>query len=61
MPYSERTTLTEHIDHHSDFGEEWLTVTTIVEDPVYLSEAFITTSSFKKLPDGSSWNPTPCT
>jgi hypothetical protein len=61
VPYSERTTLTEHIDHHSDFGEEWLTVTSIVEDPVYLSEAFITTSSFKKLPDGSSWNPTPCT
>jgi hypothetical protein len=61
VPYSERTVLTEHIDHHADFGDEWLTVTSIVEDLVYLSEPFITTSSFKRLPDGSSWTPTPCT
>ena len=61
VPYSARTVLTEHIDHHSDFGDEWLTVTSIVEDPAYLTEPFITTSSFKKLPDGSSWTPTPCT
>jgi hypothetical protein len=60
VPYSERTVLTEHFDHHSDFGEEWLTVTSIVDDPVYLSEAFITSSSFKRLPDGSAWNPMPC-
>jgi hypothetical protein len=58
--YSERTVLTEHFDHHSDFGEEWLTVTSIVDDPVYLSEEFITSSSFKRLPDGSAWNPMPC-
>ena len=60
VPYSERTVLTEYFDHHSDFGEEWLTVTSIVADPVYLSEEFITSSSFKRLPDGSSWNPMPC-
>jgi hypothetical protein len=60
VPYSERTVLTEYFDHHSDFGDDWLTVTSIVEDPVYLSEPFITTSSFKRLPDGSSWKPTPC-
>jgi hypothetical protein len=35
-------------------------VTTIVNDPEYLSEEFITSSSFKKLPDGSSWHATPC-
>ena len=60
VPYSERTVLTEYFDHHSDFGKEWLTVTSIVDDPVYLSEEFITSSSFKRLPDGSSWNPMPC-
>ena len=60
VPYSERTVLTEHFDQHADFGEEWLTVTSIVEDPAYLSEEFITSSSFKRLPDGSSWNPLPC-
>lgn len=60
VPYSDRTVLTEYIDHHTDFGEEWLTVTTIVDDPVYLTEEFITSSSFKRLPDGTDWNPTPC-
>jgi hypothetical protein len=60
VPYSEQTVLTEYFDHHEDFGESWLTVTSIVEDPAYLSDAFITSSDFKKLPDGSSWNPTSC-
>lgn len=60
VPYSEQTRLTEYFDYHSDFGEEWLTVTSIVNDPVYLSEEFITSSDFKRLADGSSWNPVPC-
>jgi len=60
VPYSEQTVLTEYFDHHQDFGESWLTVTSIVDDPLYLSDAFITSSDFKRLPDGSSWNPTPC-
>lgn len=60
VPYSERTVLTEYFDHHTDFGEEWLTVTSIVEDPLYLTEPFITSSSFKRLPDGASWHPTSC-
>jgi hypothetical protein len=60
VPYSERTVLTEYFDHHVDFGTEWLTVTSIVDDPAYLSEEFITSSSFKRLPDGSSWRPTSC-
>jgi hypothetical protein len=60
VPYSEQTVLTEYFDHHENFGESWLTVTSIVEDPAYLNEAFITSSDFKRLPDGSSWNPTPC-
>jgi hypothetical protein len=60
VPYSDRTMLTEYFDHHTDFGAQWLTVTSIVDDPVYLSEPFITSSSFRRLPDGESWNPTPC-
>jgi hypothetical protein len=60
VPYSERTVLTEYFDHHQDFGESWLTITSIVQDPVYLSDAFITSSDFKKLPDGTTWTPTPC-
>jgi hypothetical protein len=60
VPYSGQTVLTEYFDHHSDFGDDWLTVTSIVADPVYLTEEFMTSSSFKRLPDGSSWNPVPC-
>lgn len=60
VPYSDTTTLTEYFDYHADFGDEWLTVTSIVNDPTYLTDEFITSSSFKRLPNGSSWNPTPC-
>jgi hypothetical protein len=35
-------------------------VTTIVEDPTYLTEPFVTSTNFKKIPEGEGWNPTPC-
>jgi len=35
-------------------------VLTNVDDPVYLSRRYITTSDFKKLPDATGWMPTPC-
>jgi len=60
VPYSDKTVLTEYFDRFSAFGTDWLTVTTIVNDPVNFSRDFITSSHFKKLPDGSSWHPTPC-
>lgn len=62
VPYSgESTQLTEHFDRLSSvFGEEWLLVTTVVVDPIYLTREFITSTHFKKLPDDSSWNPVPC-
>lgn len=61
VPYSEETVLTEYFDRHTaPNGDEWLTVTTIVNDPKYLTREFIPTTDFKKEPDGSKWNPTPC-
>lgn len=60
VPYSGDTVLTEFFDRHSAYGDEWITVTTIVNDPVYLTEEFITSSSFKQLADDSGWNPQPC-
>jgi hypothetical protein len=60
VPYGEETVVTEYFDRHSDYGEDWFTVTTIVNDPVHLTQEFITSSSFKRLPDGSSWNPVAC-
>ena len=60
VPYGENTVVTEYFDRHSDFGDEWFTVTTVVEDPQYLTQPFITSTHFKKEPDRSKWNPTPC-
>jgi len=41
-------------------GDQWLTVTTKVEDPVYFTRPLMTSSDFKKLPNAAAWNPTPC-
>lgn len=60
VPYSSDTVLTEFYDRISVFGEDWLIVTTVVDDPTYLSREFITSTHFKRLPDGSTWHPVPC-
>jgi hypothetical protein len=60
VPYSQNTVVTEYFDRHSDFGSEWFTVTTIVEDPMYLTQPFITSTHFRKEPDASKWNPMAC-
>ena len=61
VPYSENAVLTEYLNrHHEPDGSEWFTVTTVVDDPKYLTMPFITSSSFKKEPDPSKWHPTPC-
>jgi hypothetical protein len=60
-PYSESTKLTEYFDRFpTPDGNEWFVVTTIVEDPVYLSAPFVTSSQFRREPDASRWTPRPC-
>ena len=60
VPYSERATVTEHFDVASLEGGRLLLVNTIVEDPVYLTGPYIISPHFKKEPDGSKWDPSPC-
>ena len=61
VPYSADTTLTEYYDRFAaPNGDEWLVVTTIVEDPQYLNGRFITSSHFRRETDRSKWNPKPC-
>ena len=60
VPYSEDTTMTEYFDRLSAYGNDWLTVFTIVEDPHYLNQPFITSTHFKREPDRSKWMPAPC-
>jgi hypothetical protein len=62
VPYSARTTLREYFDLSTERnGDIWFTVTSIVEDPEYLTEPFVTSSNFKKQADSAGWNPRECT
>jgi len=61
-PYSDKTTVTEYYDRTNESnGDSWLIVTTIVNDPVYLAQEFVTSTHFKKQADAKGWNPQPCT
>jgi len=61
VPYSERATVSEHFDIAAlPDGGQLLLVTTTVEDPVYLNAPYVVSPHFKKEPDGSKWDPTPC-
>ena len=61
VPYSDAATMTEYFDRFAaPNGDEWLVVTTIVSDPTYLAQDFITSTHFKREPDGSKWSPAPC-
>jgi len=61
VPYSDQAVVTEYYDilRHTD-GQDWLVVTTVVDDPRYLQQPFITTTHFKREKDGAKWAPTPC-
>jgi hypothetical protein len=60
-PYSGQAVVTEYYDLNTlPNGDQWLTVTTKVEDPAYFSRPYLTSSDFKKLSSASAWNPTPC-
>jgi hypothetical protein len=62
VPYSERTTVKEFFDSFTlpDNDGTWLIVTTVVEDPEYLTQEFVISSQFKKESDTSKWRPRPC-
>lgn len=60
VPYSEQTQLTEFFSTVKAGENEYLTLLSVVNDPVYLNGAFVTSSQFKKESDDSNWAPTPC-
>ena len=61
VPFSENASVTEFFDLFPEpGGPDWFVVTTSVADPLYLGQPWVTTSHFKKEPDGSKWMPTPC-
>jgi hypothetical protein len=61
VPYSGKAQMSEYWEVNGEpDGDQWLTVTTELKDPVYLQTPFYFTSIFQKEPDGSKWDPTPC-
>jgi len=60
VPYSEDAVVTEYFDRLTSAGSELLTVITVVDDPRYLTQPFVTSTHFKREPDGSRWAPIPC-
>jgi hypothetical protein len=61
VPYSADARVTEHFNRTNEpNGDSWLIVSTVIEDPQYLTQRFIVSTHFKKVPDDSGWNPTPC-
>jgi hypothetical protein len=61
VPYSQDAIVNEHFDlFKASNGDQWLVVTTMVEDPTYLTQRFVTSTHFRKEPDGSKFSPTPC-
>lgn len=61
VPFSENAVLEEYYDVIKDpGGVEWLIVTSKFTDPMYLTQPFIFSTHFRKEPNGSKWNPTPC-
>ena len=61
VPYSDQTTMTEYFSRfRSPDGAEWFVVTTIVDDPVYLSDDYITSSHFRRESSNRGWRPEAC-
>ncbi len=61
IPYSADAVLTEYWDLYKEpNGDQWIVITTYVDDPKYLQQTYVTSPSFQKEADGSKWAPTPC-
>ena len=61
VPYSDKAVLTEYFNRLTgEQNDSYIAVTATVDDPAYLTGPFIRTYNFKKLPDATGWEPTPC-
>jgi hypothetical protein len=61
VPYSGSAVLTEFFDRSDEAnGDVWLIVTSTLDDPTYLAQPLMTSTHFKREPDGSKWNQRAC-
>ena len=62
VPYSDNASIEEYVDRLTyPNGDVMLLVRTTIQDPMYLTMPFLTSTNFKREPDGAKWKPTPCT
>ena len=60
-PYSGNATLTEYYDLIKERnGVEYLVLTSVLDDPTYLTQPMWTAVHFKKQSDSTGWNPVAC-
>ncbi len=61
VPYSANTVLTEFYDIvHEPNGDQYLIISTVVEDPANLTQPFRTSTHFKKEASGAKYKPSAC-
>jgi hypothetical protein len=60
VPYSANAVLTEYFVRLLDGTQEYLVVTTMVDDPQYLAQPYVKTYEYKKQADATGWTPTSC-
>lgn len=61
VPYGASATMTEYWDLITEpTGEQRILLLIVVNDPVYLQQPWTVPVHFKKEPNGSKWDPTPC-
>lgn len=62
VPYGERATMKEYFNVFTLPGDggTWLIVTTVVDDPDFLTTELVMSTQFKKETTRSGWNPRPC-
>jgi hypothetical protein len=62
VPYSEKTVMKEFMHSFTLPGDggTWLIVTTVVDDPTYLTQELVISTQFRKEDERSNWDPRPC-
>lgn len=60
VPVGENALVTEYFDYLVEGEVQWLVVTTMVDDPQYLSERLVISSNFRRESNGARWAPQPC-
>lgn len=61
IPYSDQATLTEYFERLVlPNGDEYLVVISELEDPLYLAQPVLTSTSFKREADDAGWSPSEC-